>query len=60
LRPNHLGDIFQKKMCPTPKNIAQLAKIRPIWSHWKRGLFHRVEDKIQQNVIKQTPSEISF
>jgi hypothetical protein len=22
-----------KKICPTPKNIAQMAKIRPIWSH---------------------------
>jgi hypothetical protein len=30
LRPNHLGDIFQKKMRPTPKNIAQMAKICPI------------------------------
>jgi hypothetical protein len=29
-----LGDIFQKKMRPTPKNIAQMAKFRPIWSHW--------------------------
>jgi hypothetical protein len=28
-----LGDVFQKKMRPTPKNIARMAKIRPIWSH---------------------------
>jgi hypothetical protein len=25
MRPNHLGDIFQKNMRPTPKNIAQMA-----------------------------------
>jgi hypothetical protein len=29
-RPNHLGDISQIKMRPTPKNIAQMAKFCPI------------------------------
>jgi hypothetical protein len=25
---------FFEKLRPTPKNIAQMAKIRPIWSPW--------------------------
>jgi hypothetical protein len=31
LRPKHLGDIFQEKMRPTPKTIAQVAKFHPNW-----------------------------
>jgi hypothetical protein len=35
-----LGDIFQKKMRPTPKNFAQMAKFRPIWSHCSALRLH--------------------
>jgi hypothetical protein len=33
LRPNHFGDILQKKMHPMPKNFAKMVKFRPMWSH---------------------------
>jgi hypothetical protein len=44
-RPNDWSNIFQKKMRPTPKNIARLANFRPIWSHycfmlWTPGSDH--------------------
>jgi hypothetical protein len=29
----NFGRYFSEKMRPTPKNIAQVAKFRPIWSH---------------------------
>jgi hypothetical protein len=39
-----LGDIFQKKMRPTPKDIAPVAKFHPIWSHWQQTID--VETKV--------------
>jgi hypothetical protein len=46
LRLNHLGNIYQKKMRPTPKNFAQMAKFRPIWSHCLK-LKHQNELRAQ-------------
>jgi hypothetical protein len=43
MRPNHLGDIYQKKMRPAPKNFAQMAKFRQIWSHWIQCLFQYLD-----------------
>jgi hypothetical protein len=47
-----------KKLRPTPKNIAQMAKFRPIWSHWFRAcatrnrVTGRVGEKIAQYVAQ--------
>ena len=29
-----LGYFFEKKIRLQPKKVAQMAKFRPIWSHW--------------------------
>jgi hypothetical protein len=31
-------------MRPTPKNIAQMAKFRPIWSHWPEIMINQKSD----------------
>jgi hypothetical protein len=34
IAPKSFGRYFSEKMRPMPKNIAQMTKFRPIWSHW--------------------------
>jgi hypothetical protein len=58
LRPNYLGDIFQKRMHPTPKSFAQMAKFRPIWSHWFRKGNATLQRRIVDNLAKVQAPEV--
>ena len=60
-----LGYFFEKKFRLQPKKVAQMAKFRPIWSHWTWLLpdtFKRSEDGqcYQRRDSKISPSLVNL
>jgi hypothetical protein len=55
-----LGDIFQKRMRPMPKNFAQIAKFRPIWSHCSTQLLQPSTSRFWQQFFRGSETFFSF